>query len=251
MACVIPNASPFAVPGTDRQLTAADKAARIHVRHPQHRCRHMIDGLQMIKGTLLLTLILVSGAASSATVFDGYPAYYSGLERTLFKENSSTKFKGMKNQSLYWEGHRFRLNQATIFANETATDEDLGLDPRAYKYASYGCAEGIVASASGTAGRHQSVYLIDMSNHRKPKLYKLPSLFASCLGIRFDSQKRVAFDKASYTYDAGADRPSGVAFQEYVIDQGNFQPAGRTVRLRFTEPDNVYKFSIESSTPKQ
>jgi hypothetical protein len=74
----------------------------------------------------------------------------------------------------------------------------------------------------------------------------LPSLFASCFGIRLDAFNRPLFDNADYIYPSGTDSPIGVRLDEYMIDRDKFVPTGHSVALDFVEPENVWKFRVQS-----
>jgi hypothetical protein len=91
------------------------------------------------------------------------------------------------------------------------------------------------------------MYLIDMRKPKAARLYKLPSLFASCLGIRADRHGHILFDAVSYIHEDGADDPVGVRLREHRISGGSFLATGRTVVARFVEPGNVWRFTIETS----
>jgi hypothetical protein len=87
---------------------------------------------------------------------------------------------------------------------------------------------------------------MQMRPNRQVITYKLPSLFASCLGVRLDAFKRPLFDDANYIYSSGSDIPTGVRLEEYMIDKDKFIPTGHAVSLDFVEPENVWKFRVHT-----
>jgi hypothetical protein len=178
-------------------------------------------------------------------VYDGYETYYSA-QNGLFKTTASFHFSGSRNTVVLWQGRRIDLAKAKAFPGEFTKNDDLGSDAKAYEHFPFACVEGQSSSASGSAVRHISVYLMEMRSSRQIAVYKLPSLFASCLGVRLDAFMRPLFDSAVYIYPPGADRPSGVRLDEYVIDKDKFAPTGRSVALDFIEPENVWKFRVQS-----
>jgi hypothetical protein len=183
--------------------------------------------------------------ASPQTVYDGYDAYYS-TQNNLFTTTTPFHFSGSRNMVVHWQGKRVELARAKAFTGEFTVNDELGSDAKVYEQLPFACIEGQSSSASGTAVRHMSVYLMEMRSNRQVATYKLPSLFASCLGVRLDALKRPLFDSANYIYPPEVDRPTGVRLDEYIIDNGKFIPTGHSVALDFVEPENVWKFRIQS-----
>lgn len=184
--------------------------------------------------------------AQSQAVYDGYEAYYL-TQNGLFTTTTPLHFSGSRNTVVSWQGKRIDLARAKGFPGEFAANDDLGSDAKAYEHFPFACVEGQFSSASGTAVRHMSVYLMEMRSNHQVIVYKLPSLFASCLGVRLDSIKRPLTNSADYTYLPGANLPSGVRFDEHVIDKDKFVPTGHSVTLGFVEPENVWKFRVQST----
>lgn len=179
-------------------------------------------------------------------VYDGYEAYYRN-QNSLFTTTTPFHFSGSRNTVVSWQGKRIDLTRAKTFPGEFTLNDDLGSDAKAYEHFPFACVEGQSSSASGTAVRHISVYLMKMRSNRQVVVYKLPSLFASCLGIRLDAVNRPLFDNADYIYPPGEDLPSGVSLDEYVIDKDEFVPTGHSVALEFVEQENVWKFRVKSA----
>jgi hypothetical protein len=186
--------------------------------------------------------LLASPGVVAQIIYDGYDAYYQTLGG-IFRAKASFNIKGGENAVVSWKGQRIELKRATPFAGEFTVNDDLGNLAFAFEKAPYACVEGQSSSASGTAVRHQSVYLLD-ARAVKVKAYKLPSLFASCAAVRLDEQGRPLFDAAAYIYAEGSDSPAGVNLVEYVISRGKFIPTGHSVTTHFVEEENVWKFEV-------
>ncbi|MFC7420230.1 hypothetical protein ACFQNF_10070 [Iodobacter arcticus] len=218
----------------------------------------------------LACLFLLASFANAGNTYDGYESYYSTLSDAIFKsadkhelEAFSTppsgnikyswggKIKGQQrhisvsNGLIKIDGKSLQIPKARIFPGEIANIEDQGRNADVYLSKDYACLESVPPSSSGTAIRHTSVYLINQKT--KPVVFlKLPSLFASCTGIRINPQGLITFDKVEYQYEKGEDYPSGVKFTEYTSYKQQFQKSEKEVAGKFIEPDNVYKFIIEN-----
>ena len=216
-----------------------------------------------------LCLLLPAIPVASPIVFDGYEAYYATLSDRLFEAKTAVELEaysleGSESAHFRWagiaqgqrhvveirkgalsiDGHVLRLRSARVFPSETATDEDLGRGSVAYVATGWMCVENVPASASGTAVRHKSVYLVRLGQ-AKLQAWKLPSLFASCLGIR-RRDGQVRFDKVEYRYSEGHDTPAGVVFKDYEIrSDKTFASTGLERVASFLEPENVYRFSLD------
>lgn len=222
-----------------------------------------------MKKLLKVALLVPFLAAADPVPFEGYEAYYATLADRLFDlQNPATlepysvagtralRFGtvatagGHSHQievrpgAVVVDGRGLRLKAVHVFPNEVANDGSLGLGTLAYLASGWACLENTPSSASGTAVRHKSVYLIRLRRSGL-QAWKLPSLFASCTGVRHQNGQ-VRFDKVEYRYKYGEDFPAGVSFREYLIRPDNsFAPTGKTRTARFAEPDNVYKFSLD------
>ena len=183
--------------------------------------------------------------ASPQTVYNGYEAYYS-TQNNLFTTTTASHFSSSRNAVVHWQGKRIELARAKGFPGEFTVNDDLGSDAKIYERRQFACIEGQASSASGTAVRHISVYLMETQPNHKIATYKLPSLLASCLGVRLDAFNRPLFDSADYIYANELGQPTGVRLDEYVIDKGKFVPTGHSVALDFVEAENVWKFRIQS-----
>lgn len=191
----------------------------------------------------LLAGLLINQLAFAQTVYDGYAAYYRGMNG-IFQHEASFKIKGGRNAIVPWQNQRLELKLAKAFPREFTFNDDLGNRAVGFEKLPYACVEGQSSSSSGTAVRHKSVYLFDARTTGHVKLYKLPSLFASCGAVRIDEQGRPLFHSANYIYSEGSDNPNGIILREYVISEDEFLPTGHSVSTRFVEPENVWKFEV-------
>ncbi len=215
--------------------------------------------------------MLIAPFANAENIYDGYESYYASLSGSVFSNESKRelqlfstlpggrmayswegKVAGIKHSVLIDNGtilvdrHSLKMRSAKAFPGETLNAGDLDGGTEVYFSNAYTCLEDIPSSASGSAVRHKSVYLINTKI--KPLLFvKLPSLFGSCLGIRINKNGKIAFDKVSYRYAANEDSPNGVMLTEYSLEDRRFSLTNLSIKTKFVEPDNVYKFSIDPS----
>lgn len=212
-------------------------------------------------------LLFLPTWALAAEVFNGYETYYSSLPNRLFLssgvELEPFSLEGEPEVRYVWQGmaagrhHKVELKEGKIildgrtwlaksikaFPGEVVNAGDLGRGAVAYFAAGWACVENTPASASGTAVRHKSVYLLRLGRS-KPQGWKLPSLFASCQGLRF-LNGQVRFDKLEYRYQGGKDEPAGVVLNEYAIKSGRFVPLAGKHFASFVEEGNVYRFLLD------
>lgn len=211
--------------------------------------------------------------ATAGPAFEGYDAYNNSHQNQLFKSEgvdlqadsegdelavryaASISTQGrrhviqLKKAQFTAEGHRWQLSRARPFPGETTGADDLGRGSTAYFSAPSGalpgwvCLESTPASAAGTAIRHKAVYLLSTAR-AKHTAWKLPSLFASCRGLRHRHQQ-ILFDQIVYRYPTGQDEPTGLRFREYALVKGGFMPTGHLKEATFVEPGNVYRFTID------
>lgn len=228
-----------------------------------------------MKYKLLMGCALLASSLTSAwggEVFDGYPAFYKSLPTRLFKEADARTLLNSYSEngeslSFSWDGKvngksryveidggkiridntRLKITKAVVFPGETADASDFSIGTQVYFADGYTCIDSDYASASGTAARHRSVYLINTK--LKPIYFiKLPSLFASCLEIHRYKKTGIAFYKSEYRYgNADKDRPTGMTLTEYTSNGKSFSKTDVLVNTVFLEPENVFKFSIEQA----
>lgn len=190
-----------------------------------------------------LVLLLASQLANAKTVYDDYDAYYR-TKKGIFREAATLRIDGTRNAVVHWRNQHIELKTAKPFPREFTMNDDVGSDAISFESFPFACIEGQSSSASGTAVRHTSVYLLDARGAGKVKAYKLPSLFAACSEVRLDRQGRPLFFAAGYVYTEGSDNAIGTSLREYVISNGEFVRTGHAVTTRFVEPENVWKFEV-------
>jgi hypothetical protein len=197
----------------------------------------------MKKITTSLGLLLVGQLACARTVYDGYDAYYQ-TRKGIFRNAASLRIDGTRNAAVYWQNQRIELKRAKPFPREFTVNDDVGSNAISFVNFPYACIEGQSSSASGTAVRHTSVYLLDARGGGKVRAYKLPSLFAACSEVRLDQAGRPLFFDADYVYAKGSESAVGATLREYMIDEREFVLTGHSVKTRFVEPENVWKFEV-------
>lgn len=213
-----------------------------------------------------VALLFLPTLALAAEVFDGYETYYSSLPNHLFQssgvELEPFSLEGEQDIRYIWQGmaagsrHKVELKEGKVildgrtwlaksikaFPGEVVNAGDLGRGAVAYFATGWACVENTPASVSGTAGRHKSVYLLRLG--AKSRGWKLPSLFASCQGLRLVNGQ-VRFDKLEYHYQDDKDEPAGVVFNEYMIKSGRFMPLAGKRFAFFVEEGNVYRLLLD------
>jgi hypothetical protein len=218
----------------------------------------------------LAALFLAPVLSQATTIFDGYEAYYASLPNRIFQSpgiklepysvlgDDTTRFgwHGMaagrqqkvevRDGQLKLNGRPLALKLVKTFPDEVANNMDLDRGTIAYFEQNWTCVENTPSSASGTAVRHQAVYLIRHKG-KKQEIWKLPSLFASCVGVRLQNNL-VHFDKAEYRYQDEQEEPQGLVLKEYIIQGNKFVATGNRQLTNFVEPGNVYKFSVKTGT---
>jgi hypothetical protein len=212
----------------------------------------------------------ITSKSESATVYEGYEAFYQSRPDSLFNVADQKPLANGKSSSgrylLNWmgkidprgklrkieldgadilvDGRRFLASRAKVFAGEFAATA-LGSRANLYATPDYICIEGVPSSSNGTAQRHVQVSLIEHPFSRKGATrYELPSLFNSCLGIYHGSQGQIRFFQATFEWLEGQDEPKGVIFTEHLLDNGQFRATGTVLKSSYTEPGNVYRFTV-------
>lgn len=213
-----------------------------------------------------LILICSISLALADTVYTNFNLYYANYQNQIFKQSEPLNFEITQQYISTWHGfinkkfhtvkiangfikidnNYLNLISANIFMGEQA-DDGVGLaGDKLYFSQPYVCIEAIYPSASGMSARHKSIYLINLKELRSKKedaLFLLPSLFGTCLGLRFDEKHHVSFDKISYQYDS-SESPIGILFQEYYLEHNSFIASGKMAIGHFSETNNVHQFYI-------
>lgn len=171
---------------------------------------------------------------------EGKKYSFSLIDKSIYESDDA----GPK-ESFVLNGKKFFFKQANIFPGEIV-GAIRGRVASLYINKSYMCLEGVGQSSTGTAQRHLHVYLLSLRpKDAAPHFYKLPSLFASCLGIRQDNNGNLIFPKVSYRNYQSVNTAAGVTFQDYTFKAGQFVPIGPERKANFVEPENMYKFRVQ------
>lgn len=199
-----------------------------------------------MKATVFLCLSLFLTSARSQVIHENYDSYYSTLPSVFSKPASLTLLSG-RNGIVFWRNRRIRLENAITFPGEFAKNENLATNIQTFEKFPYACIHGMSPTASGKAVRHRSVYLLDATDYPKIVSYKLPSLFASCVGVHLDRGNKPLFFNAQYSYSRKDEEPTGTILEEYMLSKGKFERTGKSVFARYVEFDNVWKIEVDSS----
>ena len=220
----------------------------------------------------ILALLIAPVLAQAATTFDGYEAFYASLPDTLFHGDGIQlqpyAMEGDDEMRYGWQGvaagrrqtlelrdgvltingRVLKRSQIQPFPGEAVGETDLGTGTVAYFSPNWTCVENTPTSASGSAVRHQVVYLIKRGL-KGYEAWKLPSLFAHCTSIRTKG-KQILVQQASYRYVEGKADPAGVNFREFSLTKGRFVPTGARQSITFVETGNVYKFTLDDGADR-
>ncbi|MBP0599356.1 hypothetical protein J8I26_14650 [Herbaspirillum sp. LeCh32-8] len=169
--------------------------------------------------------------------FNGYDAFYASLPHRLFSGDGD-QINVSPAHSIRIEGKQYQFKHALAFPGESVYPEDLGRTATLYRSAGHYCVEGIGAT-SGTGSRHMSVYLIARKDGR---IYKLPSLFGSCLGVGRDPDGSIHFLQAKIVNYRAAYDADGVSFDGHTLAHDRFSATPLRLEVRFVEPGNFYRF---------
>jgi hypothetical protein len=213
----------------------------------------------------LFVLLLVAFLANAKTIYEDYESYYVSLNGLFKTTDKKTPTQLEENQAspmgVQWifeengNKHKIETDSKTIHIdNQVLNVQDAKIFPNEYHAAlenttelyfknDFVCLEDMPLSASGSAVRHSTVYLMNIK--KSPNLFvKLPSLFTSCLNVRVDTDGSVLFNDVVYRYEKGDGKPIGVTFVEYQYKNNSFLKTGKKVIATFPEQLNVYKFSV-------
>lgn len=219
---------------------------------------------------MILCLSLYSVPSTSADFVYDYQSYFGSLPGAIFKdvaahtfvpystENDEIRFElkdtllrdtlriQLTENEIFLDGNLTYLSNAKIFPGEFAGSLD-GSTASLYIYRNIVCLEASAVSASGSAARHIELYVFMLTKKRSiADFWKLPSLFATCKGIRINAKKDIIFPKISYRYEDAYDFPVGTIIEDYSIMGEHFQPSRHVTRADFVDPENVYKFVIKT-----
>lgn len=220
-------------------------------------------------GAGLTVLLCLFGREAACQTFEGYDAYYATFPNRMFSDRGqeldpSTDLRA--DGRAVWQTHSpdgrhrvevrpggsvftidgrsIRPSSIRTFEQEVATPFDLGSGATAFFTPSLACIEGTPPSASGTATRHHSVFLVEYES-KSPRVWKLPTLFATCSALRWRGS-HATFDKITYRWSSANDEPEGLDLEEFEIANSKFSPTGSKRTLSFVEPGNVYRFRLNS-----
>ncbi|CAB3764205.1 hypothetical protein [Paraburkholderia solisilvae] len=102
-------------------------------------------------------------------------------------------------------------------------------------------------SGSGEAGRYTQIYLLvdPLAPKSKATFLQLPGLLSSCRAVVENKAGKIAFPKSSYLYDDKHEARVGLLLSYYTFEHRHFSKTDDEIRLRFTEPEIPFRFSVE------
>ena len=214
----------------------------------------------------------VASAAGSATTCEGYDAFWSALSNPVFRaadekplddpqtfERQSFRAGGalpadcarpapgahrveILGRDMSVDHHPFPFAHARAFPGEDRAEA--GADARLFVGAGDVCVQGTAPSSGGTAQRHVHVRLLLDAFTPRARRYDLPSLFGSSLALARDVHGIIESPAGAYHTPDGAAASDGVDFRLWQVRAGRFVKTDAWLRIRFPDPDNVYRFSL-------
>jgi len=218
------------------------------------------------------TAFAAPAGADGSPVYDGYDAFWKTLPNPVFGAadekplDDPQSFEGRSfrawgavpadgghpaagahrveilGKDMTVDHHRFPFAGARVFPGEAAAE--VGADARLFVGERDLCVQGTAPSSSGTAQRHVHVRLLVDAFTPHARRYDLPSLFGSCLALTRDAHGVLRFPEGVYHTPDGASASDGVDLRMWQLREGRFIKTGESLRLRFPEPDNVYRFTV-------
>ncbi|VWC22631.1 hypothetical protein BPS26883_05955 [Burkholderia pseudomultivorans] len=107
------------------------------------------------------------------------------------------------------------------------------------------CVEGHGSASGEASSRYTQILLVIDPLARKPVLLLLPRLLSSCRAVVATHDGTLAFPGNRYLFDDAHALRIGLLVSYYRFDGRHFVPTGDTLRLRFVEPDNPFRFSLQ------
>lgn len=178
------------------------------------------------------------------------PIGTQGQRRLTWRMGASGDLPGtvmLQGSTLVIKGRRVLIAKVMRFPGEAWID--LGHRASLYVHGADLCIEGVPPTASGRAQRHVQVLfspgaLGPRTGRAKTPVYQLPSLFASCAGIRRDGAGQVHVPQASYVWRDGVDEAVGLTWTDHVLTVDGFKATDSVWHVEFIEPGNVYRFRL-------
>jgi hypothetical protein len=223
-------------------------------------------------------LSLFASTAYAVGVYEDYDSFYAAQPHTVFaapiKVDSGVAYSvqgqpgvftelqsRLDGSSLHisvWEdritvnGKTYRFAKATTFPGEHPSiiypqSADVFLTSRSKGRPGLLCLQGH-GSGSGEAGRYTQIYLLvdPLAAKSKATFLHLPSLLSSCRAVVENGPGEITFPKNSYLYDDKHEARVGLLLSYYTFEKRRFTKTDDEIRLRFTEPEIPFRFSVQS-----
>ncbi|WP_296650104.1 hypothetical protein [Paraburkholderia sp.] len=225
------------------------------------------------------TLVAFASGVRAAETYDNYAAFYDAQPGTVFRNpikydrNAIYSYQGEKGtyaemqtaldgktinvmlaeNRLTINGRTYRFASAMTFAGEHPSyidpfGADVFLASRTTDHPAILCLEA-TTEGSGEADRHTQIYLLinPLAQKGKVKFLHLPSLLSSCRAVVATKDGKLAFPKNSYLFDDAQESRVGLLVSYYSFENQRFVsvPFPNQLRLRFTNPEIPFQFSVE------
>jgi hypothetical protein len=148
-------------------------------------------------------------------------------------------------------GKTYRYSSAVTFPGEHPSDiyppsADVFVASRTNTHPAVLCMQG-GSDGSGESDRYAQIYL--MVNPLAPKgdatFLHLPSLLSSCRAVLETKDGKLVFPRNTYLIGATQQSRVGLLVSYYTFEDRRFTPTLSEMRLRFTQPEIPFQFSIE------
>jgi hypothetical protein len=227
--------------------------------------------------TLVGVLAVFAGAACAAETYESYDAFYSVQPGAVFggpiKSGPDVTYSGTDGQGVQTElrsmlgrkavrvalaedritvnGRTFRYSSAVTFSGEHASaihppSADVFLASRTNARPAVLCMQGD-SEGSGGSDRHKQIYLLvnPLASKGKVTFLHLPSLLSSCRAVLETKDGKLAFPRNTYLFDGAQESRVGLLVLYYTLEDRHFAPTFNEIRLRFTETEIPFRFSID------
>ncbi|QYD69041.1 hypothetical protein KZJ38_01170 [Paraburkholderia edwinii] len=221
---------------------------------------------------------VLASNAFAASVYEDYDPFYAAQPHAVFAApikfdagvlhsirgepgvftELQSRLDGRSLRIWVWEnritvnGKTFRFANATRFPGEHSSliypdSADVFQASRANGRPALICLQGH-GSGSGEAGRYTQIYLLvdPLASKGKATFLQLPSLLSSCRAVVENDSGKIAFPKNSYLYDDKHEARVGLLLSYYTFEKRRFAKTDDEIRLRFTDPEIPFRFSVQS-----
>jgi hypothetical protein len=232
-----------------------------------------------MKSALVLAMALVAfaGGVHAAGTYESYDAFYAAQPSAVFGDPIKSKpgiaysYPGEKGihtelratmggkavrvalaeDHITVNGRTYRYSRAVTFPGEHPSDiypptADVFLASRTNAHPAVLCMQG-GSDGSGECDRYTQIYLLinPLAPKGKATFLHLPSLLSSCRAVLETKDGKLAFPRNSYQFDDARESRVGLLVSYYTFEDRRFTPILNEIRLRFSQPEIPFRFSIQ------